>query len=58
MIQFTMEIAEAVLEFLDLKLTFDKKYKRISFLAKLLIVLHTHFPAIVFSCIERIKKNL
>ena len=29
-IQFTMEVAEDVLEFLDLKLTFDKEYKRIS----------------------------
>ena len=29
-IQFTMEVTEDVLEFLDLKLTFDKKYKRIS----------------------------
>ena len=28
--QFTMEIEEDVLEFLDLKLTFDKKCKRIS----------------------------
>ena len=29
-IQFTMEIAEDVLEFLYFKLTFDKVYKRIS----------------------------
>ena len=29
-IQFTMEVAEVVLEFLDLKLTFDKEYKHIS----------------------------
>ena len=29
-IQFTMEIAEDVLEFLYFKLTFDKRYKRIS----------------------------
>ena len=29
-IQFTMEVAEDVLEFLDLKLTFKKEYKRIS----------------------------
>ena len=29
-IQFTMEVAEDVLEFLDLKLTFDKEYKCIS----------------------------
>ena len=29
-IQFTMEIGEDVLEFLDLKLTFDKEYKRTS----------------------------
>ena len=29
-IQFTMEVAEDVLEFLDLKLTFDKEYKHIS----------------------------
>ena len=29
-IQFTMEVAKDVLEFLDLKLTFDKEYKRIS----------------------------
>ena len=28
-IQFTMEVAEVVLEFLDLKLTFNKEYKRI-----------------------------
>ena len=29
-IQFTMDVAEDVLEFLDLKLIFDKEYKRIS----------------------------
>ena len=29
-IQFTMEVAKDVLEFLDLKLKFDKEYKRIS----------------------------
>ena len=29
-IQFTMEVAKDVLEFLDLKLTFDKEYKHIS----------------------------
>ena len=29
-IQFIMEVAEDVLEFLDLKLTFDKECKRIS----------------------------
>ena len=29
-IQFTMEVVEDVLEFLNLKLTFDKEYKRIS----------------------------
>ena len=29
-VQCTMEVAEDVLEFLDLKLTFDKEYKRIS----------------------------
>ena len=29
-IQFTMEVAKGVLEFLDLKLKFDKEYKRIS----------------------------
>ena len=29
-IQFTMEVAKDVLEFLELKLTFDKEYKRIS----------------------------
>ena len=29
-IQLTMEVAQDVLEFLDLKLTFDKKCKRIS----------------------------
>ena len=29
-IQFTMEVAEGVLEFLELRLTFDKEYKRIS----------------------------
>ena len=28
--QFTMKVAEDNLEFLDLKLTFDKDYKRIS----------------------------
>ena len=28
--QFTMEVAENVLEFLDLKFAFDKEYKRIS----------------------------
>ena len=28
-IQFTMEVAKDVLEFLDLKLKFDKEYKRI-----------------------------
>ena len=28
-IQFTMEVAEVVLEFLDLKLTFNKEYRRI-----------------------------
>ena len=29
-IQFTMEVAKDVLEFLELKLTFDKEYKCIS----------------------------
>ena len=29
-IQFTMEVAKDVLEFLELKLTFDKEYKHIS----------------------------
>ena len=29
-IQFTMKVGEDVLEFLDLKLTFDKEYKHIS----------------------------
>ena len=29
-IQFTMEVEEDVLEFLDLKLTFDKEHERIS----------------------------
>ena len=29
-VQFTMEVAKDVLEFLDLKLKFDKEYKRIS----------------------------
>ena len=29
-IQFTMEVAKDVLEFLDLKITFDKEYKRIT----------------------------
>ena len=49
-IQFTMEVAEDVLEFLDLKLTFDKEYKRISvdIFPKLQKVLHTYFPAPVF----------
>ena len=46
-IQFTMEVAKDVLEFLDLQLKFDKEYKRIlgRFLSKLLIVSHMYFPA-------------
>ena len=46
-IQFIMEVAKDVLEFLDLQLKFDKEYKRIlgRFLPKLLIVSHMYFPA-------------
>ena len=49
-IQFTMKVGEDVLEFLDLKLTFDKEYKRIlvDIFTKATIVLHTYFPAAVF----------
>ena len=49
-IQFTMEVAKDVSDFLDLRLKFDKKYKRISVdtFAKLLIISHTYFPAPVF----------
>ena len=47
-IRFTMEVAEDVLEFLDLKRTFKKEYKRNTLLPKLLIVLQTYFPTPVF----------
>ena len=49
-IQFTMEVAKDILEFLDLKLKFDREHKRISvdILSKLLIVSYTYFPAPAF----------
>ena len=49
-IQFTMEVAKDVSDFLDLRLKFDKEYKRISVdtFVKLRIISHTYFPAPVF----------
>ena len=49
-IQFTMEVAKDALEFLDLKLTFDKEYELISvdIFAKATNSFNTYFPAPVF----------